>query len=92
MHVRWNRQVVTNQYGRPGRAAGKWGVDTIEGDLPDDELAQNRRDQTVDNVANHFRDDDYYASKDYDMNDIKVPLLSVANWGEYYISPKDIVL
>ncbi|KAK3680736.1 hypothetical protein LTR37_021091 [Vermiconidia calcicola] len=77
----WNRQVVTNQYGRPGRAATKWGVDTTEGDLPDEELLANRQDQTIDNVKNRFRDDDYYASKDYDMADIKVPLLSVANWG-----------
>jgi hypothetical protein len=30
---------------------------------------------------NYFLDDDYYASKDYNLQDIKVPLLSVANWG-----------
>jgi predicted acyl esterase len=35
----------------------------------------------VDNVANQFLDDEYYRSKDYDMRDIKVPLLSVGNWG-----------
>ncbi|KAJ9649321.1 hypothetical protein H2199_000096 [Coniosporium tulheliwenetii] len=29
----WNRQVITNQYGRPGRSARNWGPDTIEGDL-----------------------------------------------------------
>lgn len=34
----WNRQVITNQYGRPGRAASNWGEDTIEGDLPAEEL------------------------------------------------------
>lgn len=77
----WNRQVITNQYGRPGRAANKWGIDTIEGDLPEEELQANRQDQTIDNVANHFRDDEYYASKEYKLSDIKVPLLSVANWG-----------
>jgi predicted acyl esterase len=77
----WNRQVITNQYGRPGRKASNWGPDTIEGDLSDEERAQNRRDQTVDNVENRFRDDEYYASKEYDMGDITVPLLSVANWG-----------
>jgi putative CocE/NonD family hydrolase len=77
----WNRQVVTNQYGMPGRAARNWGVDTLEGDLPEDELAANRQDQTVDNAHNRFRDDEYYASKEYRMADIKVPLLSVANWG-----------
>lgn len=34
----WNRQVITNQYGRPGRASDKWGEDTIDGDLSQDEL------------------------------------------------------
>lgn len=77
----WNRQVITNQYGRPGREARNWGPDTIEGDLPEDELAANRRDQNEDNLNNKFRDDTYYASKEYHMGDIKVPLLSVANWG-----------
>ncbi|CEI68308.1 hypothetical protein FVEN_g5522 [Fusarium venenatum] len=77
----WNRQVITNQYGRPGRSARNWGPDTIEGDLPDDELEANRQDQTIDNQANCFRDDAYYASKEYDMGDIEVPLLSVGNWG-----------
>ncbi|RGP60610.1 cocaine esterase [Fusarium sporotrichioides] len=77
----WNRQVITNQYGRPGRSARNWGPDTIEGDLPDDELEANRQDQTIDNQANRFRDDAYYASKEYDMGDIEVPLLSVGNWG-----------
>ncbi|KAI7374815.1 alpha/beta-hydrolase, partial [Hortaea werneckii] len=77
----WNRQVVSNQYGRPGRNAANWGPDTLEGDLPEEELARNRQDQTIDNVENHFRDEDYYASKEFDLADIKVPLLSVANWG-----------
>ncbi|RBR26700.1 uncharacterized protein FIESC28_00483 [Fusarium coffeatum] len=77
----WNRQVITNQYGRPGRKARNWGPDTIEGDLSDEELEKNRQDQTIDNQANRFRDDAYYASKEYDMGDIEVPLLSVGNWG-----------
>jgi predicted acyl esterase len=77
----WNRQVITNQYGRPGRAASKWGEDTIEGDLPADVLAQNRQDQNIDNENNRFRDDEYYASKEFNLEDIEVPLLSVANWG-----------
>lgn len=69
------------RYGKPGRAAANWGPDTLEGDLSEEERAQNRQDQNVDNLNNHFRDDAYYASKEYDMGDIKVPLLSVANWG-----------
>jgi len=77
----WNRQVITNQYGKPGRAAAKWGEDTAEGDLSPEVLAANRRDQNDDNAANYFRDDDYYASKEFNLEDIEVPLLSVANWG-----------
>lgn len=74
-------QVVSNQYGRPGRRAANWGPDTLEGDLSEEELVRNRQDQTIDNVNNHFRDEDYYASKEFDLADIEVPLLSVANWG-----------
>ncbi|OIW29732.1 X-Pro dipeptidyl-peptidase C-terminal non-catalytic domain-containing protein [Coniochaeta ligniaria NRRL 30616] len=86
----WNRQVLVNQYGRPGRSkltfpadgpGARGQEDTLEGDLPEDALAANRRDQTRDNEANRFRDDEYYASKEYDLADIEVPLLSVANWG-----------
>jgi putative CocE/NonD family hydrolase len=77
----WNRQVITNQYGRPGRSARNWGPDTLEGDLSEEELEANRQDQTKDNQANRFRDEPYYASKEYDMGDIEVPLLSVGNWG-----------
>ena len=77
----WDRQVVTNQYGRPGRAARNWGPDTIEGDLAEEELVANRNDQLVDDQNNQFRDQEYYAAKEYDMSDIEVPLLSVGNWG-----------
>lgn len=35
----------------------------------------------MDNVKNRFLDDEYYASKDYNISDIEVPLLSVGNWG-----------
>ena len=77
----WNRQVLSNQYGRPGRKAANWGPDTIEGDLSPDELEANRQDQTIDNVKHQYRDEDYYASKDFKLEDVKIPLLSVANWG-----------
>ncbi|KAL4735880.1 Alpha/Beta hydrolase protein [Aspergillus similis] len=77
----WNRQVVTNQYGRPGRSARNWGPDTIEGDLTQEELEANRQDQTIDNAQNYFWDCPYYSSKEYTQIDIQVPLLSVANWG-----------
>lgn len=44
-------------------------------------MAANRNDQTIDNQAHRYRDEAYYASKEYDMGDIEVPLLSVGNWG-----------
>lgn len=47
----WNRQVITNQYGRPDRASSRWGDNTLEGDLSPEALAQNRRDQNVDNAS-----------------------------------------
>ncbi|KAH6684670.1 putative hydrolase, CocE/NonD family [Halenospora varia] len=77
----WDRQVLSNQYGLGGKAARNWGPDTIEGDLSEAELAANRQDQTVDNATYKYRDDAYYASKEYHMGDIQVPVLSVANWG-----------
>ena len=73
--------MVTNQYGRPGRAARNWGIDTIEGDLTEEELLANRQDQVIDNATHRFRDQEYYSSKEYNMSGIQVPLLSVANWG-----------
>lgn len=86
----WNRQVMVNQYGREGRSTLTFPPDgpgargqeeTIEGSLPDDVLLKNRRDQTKDNEMNQFRDDEYYSSKEYRLEDIEVPVLSVANWG-----------
>lgn len=58
-----------------------WGPDTIEGDLSEEELKRNRQDQTIDTAFHKYLDEDYYSSKDFNLSDIKVPLLSVANWG-----------
>lgn len=86
----WNRQVLVNQYGKPGRSklqfppdgpGARGQEDTLEGDLPEDVLVKNRQDQTIDNAKYKFRDQDYYASKEFKLEDIEVPLLSVANWG-----------
>ncbi|KAI6764137.1 hypothetical protein HG530_007926 [Fusarium avenaceum] len=77
----FNRQCKSNQYGLAGKAGRKWGPDTIEGDLGEEELVANRRDQAEDNAAHFFRDDPYYASKEYNLEDIQVPVLSVGNWG-----------
>ncbi|KAI4854090.1 alpha/beta-hydrolase [Aureobasidium sp. EXF-8845] len=77
----WDRQVVSNQYGLPGRAARNWGPDTLEGNLTEEELLANRADQTLDTSTYRFLDDEYYAVRDFQPEDIEVPLLSVANWG-----------
>ncbi|KAK8001973.1 X-Pro dipeptidyl-peptidase [Apiospora marii] len=88
--VWWNRQVLVNQYGKAGRSQLKFPPDgpgargqedTIEGDLPEEVLVANRQDQTVDNAKYKYRDEEYYASKEFRPEDIEVPLLSVANWG-----------
>lgn len=86
----WQRQILVNQYGREGRSkitfpqdgpGARGQEETIEGNLDESVLEANRRDQTKDNEANFFRDDEYYASKEYKLEDIEVPVLSVANWG-----------
>jgi|SRR5271170_4272298 len=89
----WNRQVVSYQYGLAGRskprqgltggASKQWGEETIEGTLTDEELRANRQDQTIDTAKYKFRDEDYYSSKEYNPEDIEVPVLSVANWVSY---------
>lgn len=76
----WYRQVVSNQYGLAGREARKWGPDTIEGDLPEEELVANRADQTLDTAKYQYLDEDYYARRNFNLEDIEVPVLSVANW------------
>ncbi|KAF9888940.1 hypothetical protein FE257_008109 [Aspergillus nanangensis] len=73
------RQVAPNQYGLPGRAARNWGPDTIEGDLSAEELEENRH-----QAAGHeqrYRDDSALADLNFNLEDITVPVLSVANLG-----------
>ncbi|KAK4235270.1 Alpha/Beta hydrolase protein [Achaetomium macrosporum] len=91
----WNQQVVANQYGRPrdepivtvndiageGPRRPACAPESLEGNLSVEERVANRQDQTIDNQKYRFRDEGYYASKEYDLGDIEVPLLSVGNWG-----------
>ena len=83
----WDRQVGSNQYGLPGRAEKKWGPGSLEGDLSPEELLSNRADQPLDTAKHKYRDEDYYLSRDYDLADIQVPLLSVANWVGASVDP-----
>ncbi|KAI9658909.1 MAG: hypothetical protein M1821_001869 [Bathelium mastoideum] len=76
----WNVQVIPNQYGRPRKENSPFD-ETREGRLGDEELKTNLNDQTVDTPKYKFRDEEYYKSRDYNIEDIDVPLLSVANWG-----------
>ncbi|KAM0753449.1 X-Pro dipeptidyl-peptidase protein [Meredithblackwellia eburnea MCA 4105] len=81
----WSRQVETMQYGNPQKASRSWGPKSLvgapQGSLTKDELIANHRDQTVDNRAHRFLDEPYHSSRVYELKDIEVPLLSVANLG-----------
>ncbi|KAH6619051.1 Alpha/Beta hydrolase protein [Boeremia exigua] len=79
------KQVRSNQYGLAGRSIIGRGPNTIEGDLNEVELKQNRADQDEDNLGAFFRDDEYYASREYNLEDIEVPLLSFGNWSNLVI-------
>jgi hypothetical protein len=80
VHRWYDRQVGSNQYGLGGRAERQWGIDSLEGVLTSDELEENRADQATDTAKWKFRDDEYYLSKDFNLSDIEVPILSAANW------------
>lgn len=75
----YDRQVGSSQYGLGGRTARGWGTDSLEGVLPEEELARKRVEQPVEAVGNKYLDDEYFQSKDFDISDIQVPILSAAN-------------
>ncbi|KAJ6104509.1 hypothetical protein N7523_010829 [Penicillium sp. IBT 18751x] len=77
----WKRQVASNQYGLPGKASRNWGPDTVEGDLEEDELRANRIEQPALAPQYRYADDEIFASMDCKLENIKIPILSVANWG-----------
>ncbi|KAH7384679.1 Alpha/Beta hydrolase protein [Pyrenochaeta sp. MPI-SDFR-AT-0127] len=79
------KQVRSNQYGLADRSKNGRGPNTIEGDLSEEELQKNRADQDVDNLHAFFRDDEYFASRDYNLGDIEVPLLSFGNWSNLVV-------
>ncbi|KAL6704170.1 hypothetical protein ACN47E_008730 [Coniothyrium glycines] len=77
----WESAVDKNQYGKGGRAAKNWGLDPLDGDLDPETLIANRRNQMEDTAAHKYLDEEYYASRQFKVEDVEVPLLSVANWG-----------
>jgi predicted acyl esterase len=80
-----DRQVKSNQYGLAGKSKNQRGPDTIEGDLSQEELDSNRHDQDIEAAQHFFRDEEYFASRDYNLEDIEVPLLSVGNLGNIVV-------
>ena len=85
--LKWwfDRQVLSNQYGLAGKNSRNWGPDTIEGDLSKEELARDRHDQTLETANYFYRDEPYYTSREYNLQDIVTPLLSFGNWGSIMI-------
>ncbi|KAJ4176152.1 hypothetical protein NW767_015546, partial [Fusarium falciforme] len=81
LQVWFERQIASNQYGLPGKAARNWGPDTIEGDLTDIELARNKTTLLEEVLQRRYRDDPFFTAVHYNLEDVKVPILSVANWG-----------
>lgn len=75
----YSRQVAPNQYGLPGRAARDWGPDTVEGDLSAGELNANRYEAVL--HEQRYRDDKSLSSLNFNLEDVTVPVLSVANLG-----------
>ncbi|GAA6037993.1 hypothetical protein JCM8097_009530 [Rhodosporidiobolus ruineniae] len=91
VHFWWNNQVVRMQYGNGEKAPRRWGPksevgepigpECLEGVIPPEELAKLRADQTIDNRNHRYLDEPYHASRTYNLGDIEVPVLSVANLG-----------
>ncbi|KAM0793769.1 hypothetical protein ACM66B_001187 [Microbotryomycetes sp. NB124-2] len=87
----WNNQVMPMQYGNPEKKPRRFGPhnpvgkaigpECIEGTLSPEELESLRRDQTIDNRNFRYLDEPYHASRVYELGDIEVPTLSVANLG-----------
>ncbi|KAJ5241296.1 uncharacterized protein N7469_002887 [Penicillium citrinum] len=71
--------VAPNQYGLPGRAARNWGPDTVEGDLSPEQLKASRYEPVL--HEQRYRDDKGLSSLNFNIEDVTVPVLSIANLG-----------
>ncbi|KAB8244583.1 Alpha/Beta hydrolase protein [Aspergillus flavus] len=58
------------------RTAAYWSEDTIKGNLSENKLHQQIQDQNAENTENQFLDNNYYASKIFQLEDIDIPILS----------------
>lgn len=57
------------------------GPEHLEDVIPEEELEATRKDQTIDNREHQYLDEPYHSSRVYDLGQIDVPALSVANLG-----------
>lgn len=57
------------------------GPECIEGTVSEAELVSKRHDQVSDNSQHRYLDEAYHQSRIYNLSDINVPVLSVANLG-----------
>ncbi|GFZ47209.1 hypothetical protein JCM24511_04952 [Saitozyma sp. JCM 24511] len=77
----WNNQVGIMQYGRETKSPRRFGPECIEGTVSEAELVSKRHDQVSDNSQHRYLDEAYHQSRIYNLSDINVPVLSVANLG-----------
>lgn len=81
--LRWwyDVQILPNQYGYPGRESQGWGPNSSECELSAKELEVSRVDVYDQSWTYPFAEGDRFTAWDARLEDIDVPLLSVANWG-----------
>ncbi|KAL1859192.1 hypothetical protein Plec18170_002307 [Paecilomyces lecythidis] len=75
----WNNQVGNNQYG--SARARQYGPEPSNAAPSEKELEKMRIEIPIDNMKHRYRDDPRYSSVNLNLQDVKIPLLSVANWG-----------
>lgn len=77
-------QIKPIQYGSRDRVKKTFGPASPEGELTEEQLAENREDleAAVRDPKNEFIDDEFYRDRmtSEDYGQIEVPVLSAANW------------
>ncbi|WOO78222.1 Cocaine esterase [Vanrija pseudolonga] len=86
----WDNQVKPMQYGNGNKARRHFppdwegpliGPECLEGSMNDEARNKMRCDQPKDNSEHRYLDEPYHDSRVYNLSDIEVPILSVANLG-----------
>ncbi len=76
--------ILSVQYGKGKRGhRSRMNGDWVSGPetLTEEELGSNRRDWHADCIANPLATDEFWTSRMPDLSKVKVPFLSLANWG-----------